>query len=213
MRQNDSETFRIAVLGASGRTGRAVVDAAARHGAHVTAVVRRPGVVPPGAGLTEVVVLEPAAPGALDAALTGHDAVISALGPRGRGPTTVCTDLVASAIDSMTRTGVRRLLVVSAHAAAESRDRSPYARTVWALVGDKMRDKESMEALVRASDLDWTVVRPPGLSDGPPRRRYRTGADLRPGLTSTLRRADLADFLVREARAGEHVRRAVGIAA
>ncbi len=201
------------MLGASGRTGRAVVDAGVRHGSLVTAVVRRQGLVPLGAGVVEALVPAPGVSGALDAALAGHDAVISALGPRGRGPSTVCADGARSALGSMARTGVRRLVVVSAHAVGESRDRSPYSLFVWALVGDKMRDKEAMEALVRASDLDWTLVRPPGLSDGATTLRYRTGEGLRLGFTSTVTRADLADFLVREAGTGEHAGRAVGIAA
>lgn len=211
MRQDDSQTSRIAVLGASGRTGRAVVETAARHGVAVTAVVRRTGTAPDQAGVTEALVPDPAAPGALDVVLAGHDAVISAIGPHDRRP--VCTDVTRSAVAAMDRAGVRRLVVVSAHGAAESRDGSPYARSVWALVGHKMRDKEAMEEVVRASGLDWTVVRPPRLSDDAARGRYRTGHDLRLGLTSRIPRGDLADFLVREAQARRYVHRTVQIAA
>jgi uncharacterized protein YbjT (DUF2867 family) len=105
------------------------------------------------------------------------------------------------------------LVVVSAHGAAESRDRSLYSLVLWALIGHKMRDKESMEALIRASDTDWTIVRPPALKNTAPTGRYRTGADLRIRLTSSVPRADLADFLVREAVHPGHVHQALGITA
>ncbi|GAB3238273.1 SDR family oxidoreductase [Kineococcus gypseus] len=164
-------------------------------------------------GVRHVVVADPGARGALDAVIGPLDAVVSVLGPTGRGPSTACTDVVGSALASMARTGARRLIVVSAHGAAESRDRSPYCLALWAVEAHKMRDKESMEELVRASGVEWTVVRPPALKDGAPTGRYRTGEDLRITLTSSITRADLADFLVHEAAAGAFVHRTPRIAA
>ena len=99
----------------------------------------------------------------------------------------------------MKATNVRRLVAVSAHGAAESRDRSLYSLLLWASVKHKMQDKEVMEELIRQSDVDWTIVRPPALKDTPPTGGYRTGNDLRITVTSSVSRADLADFLVREA--------------
>ncbi|GAB7190802.1 SDR family oxidoreductase [Kineococcus sp. NUM-3379] len=163
--------------------------------------------------MEELVVADPGAPGALDAALADHDAVISTVGPTGRGPSTACTDVVTSTLGSMARTGVRRLVVVSAHGVGDSRDRSPYCLGVWALVGAKMRDKESMESALRASDCDWTIVRPPALTDRDATGAYRSSEDLRIGLTSALPRADLADFLLHEVGARTYVHRAPRITA
>ena len=199
VRQSDSKLFRLVVLGATGGTGRAAVDVALRAGHEVTAVVRREGALPPAPGLTVAVIPDLTEADRLAAAVTGHDAVISALGSNSRGAVTVCTDGVRAALLAMSRTGVRRLVVVSAHGAAESRDRSLYSLILWASVGHKMRDKESMEALIRASDSDWTIVRPPALKDTAPTGRYRTGSAPAVRLTSAVSRADLADFLVREA--------------
>jgi thioester reductase-like protein len=79
-----------------------------------------------------------------------------------------------------------------------------------------MRDKESMEALLRAAErdgtVDVTVVRPPALTDGPRTGRYTTGADVRIRLTSSIARADVADFLLRSAVTGSYVGRAPRIA-
>ncbi|MET0132742.1 MAG: NAD(P)H-binding protein [Kibdelosporangium sp.] len=199
MRQDASQSSRLVVLGATGGTGRAIVDVALRAGHTVTAVTRRADALPPAAGLTVAVVPDVADHDHLAGAIGGHDAVISALGSSERGPITVCTDGIRAALHAMGATGVRRLVVVSAHGAAESRDRSPYSLALWASVGHKMRDKESMEMLIRASDTDWTIVRPPALRNTAATGRYRTGTDLRVRLTTAVSRADLADFLVREA--------------
>lgn len=210
MRQSDSQVSRLLVLGASGGTGRAVVDIALRAGHAVTAVVRRADAIPPAPGLTVAVL-----PVLTELAhvVTGHDAVISALGTNDRGPSTVCSDGIRAALLAMKETNVRRLVAVSAHGAAESRDRSLYSLLLWASVKHKMQDKEVMEALIRQSDVDWTIVRPPALKDGPPTGGYRTGNDLRITVTSSVSRADLADFLVREAVRPAFVHQALRIAA
>ena len=231
MRQSDSKVVRMVVLGATGGTGRAVVEVALRAGHTVTAVTRRADALPPAPGLTVEVIPDLALPGQalpdlalpdpallnpvdgrLADAIAGHDAVVSALGPSARGPVTVCTDGIRSTLHAMKVTGVRRLVVVSAHGAAESRDRSPYSLALWASVGSKMRDKEAMEALIRASDTDWTIVRPPALRDTAPTGRYRTGTDLRIRLTTAVSRADLADFIVKETVEPAYLRRAPRIA-
>lgn len=204
------------VLGATGGTGRAVVEVALRAGHAVTAVTRRADALPPAPGLTVAVIPDLALPDPADErladAVAGHDAVVSALGPSARGPVTVCADGTRSALRAMKAADVRRLVAVSAHGAAESRDRSPYSLALWASVGPKMRDKEAMEALIRASDTDWTIVRPPALRDTAPTGRYRTGTDLRIRLTTAVSRADLADFIVKETIEPAYLRRAPRIA-
>jgi putative NADH-flavin reductase len=79
---------------------------------------------------------------------------------------------------------------------------------VWATQGHKMRDKDRMEELIRASDVDWTIVRPPALTTGPRTGAYRIGTDLRVRITSNISRADMAEFLVGEAVEGAYVREA-----
>ena len=145
--------------------------------------------------------------------VAGQDAVISALGTNDKGPVTVCTDGVRTVLAAMKTQEVRRLVVVSAHGAAESRDRSLYALAVWAALKNKMRDKESMEALIRASDVDWTIVRPPALTNGRSTGAYRTGTDLKIRITSRISRADLADFLIKEAASTADVGKTPRIAA
>src|SRR6478752_8695699 len=111
----------IVVFGATGGTGRAVVEQAIGAGHQVTAVVRRGGSLAETPGLRVAVVPDWDPPVDLDQAVRGQDAVISALGTAAKGPVSVCTDGVRGIIGAMSRTGVRRLVVVSAHGAADTR--------------------------------------------------------------------------------------------
>jgi putative NADH-flavin reductase len=206
MRQNVSR-LTLAVLGSTGGTGRHVVSRALQNGHDVVALVRRPDSFDPTSGLREVVVPDVSDVGAVTEAIRGVDVVISALGGTGTGTTTVCTDTVRALIPAMNSIAVARLIVVSAHGVLETRDGSLYSRAVWLGVGEKMKDKETMEPLLVASDLDWTIVRPPMLKDTPATGTYVTGDDLPIRLWHAISRADLADFLVLEAEESRYVRR------
>ena len=189
----------IAVLGASGGTGRRVVDTAVSRGHHVVAVMRRPPADESVPGVRHVTWTDVDNPGALVDAFRDVDVVISALGGATAGPTTVCTDGARSTITAMARVGVARLIVVSAYGVADTHDRSLFSRAVWARVGDRMRDKETMEQLISHSGSGWTIVRPPKLDDRVGTGVYRSGVELPIRLWSAIGRADLAAFLVGEA--------------
>ena len=204
MRQDVSQ-LRVAVLGATGATGRHVVSTALRRGHHVVALVRKAGAFAPAAGVDEVTWPAVDDVSGLARALAGTDVVISALGGADKGPTTVCTDGIRSAVTAMKTAGVTRLIAVSAHGVLETRDKSLYSLAVWASVAERMRDKEAMEQHVTASGLEWTIVRPPKLSDHDAIGKYRTGTDLPIRLWSAIGRADLAAFLLDEAETPRYV--------
>lgn len=204
--------MKIAVFGATGATGRLVVVRAVEAGHEVRAMVRDSARLPISHERLHVVVGELADQGAVDATVDGGEVVISALAGSARQP--ACTDGVRAILAAMRAKSAARLLVVSAHGAAESRDHSPYVMTLRTLLGAKMRDKDTMETLIRqADDLRWTIVRPPALTDGPHTGRYRVGAELKITLTSRISRADLADFLLRAAAEDAYVGQAPRIAA
>ena len=206
MRHDVSQVLRIVVLGASGATGRHVVATALERGHLVTACVRRDATFAMHERLTEAIWPDVEDTPALKDALTGADVVISTLGGAGSGPTTVCTDGIRTALAAMTATGVKRLIAVSAHGVLETHDRSLYSLAVWAGVADRMRDKETMEALISASGLGWTIVRPPKLSNRPAGGNSRVGTGLPIRIWSSVARADLAAFLIDEAENPQHVR-------
>ncbi|WP_201776621.1 NAD(P)-dependent oxidoreductase [Allosalinactinospora lopnorensis] len=107
--------MKLAILGATGRTGRHVVEQTLERGHTVTALVRDPakldGTADPRLRIVRTDVMDPEA---LAAEFSGHEAVVSAIGPPGNVPTTVCTDSAGSIVRAMERAGVSRLVVVSA---------------------------------------------------------------------------------------------------
>jgi putative NADH-flavin reductase len=206
MRQNVS-VKALVILGASGATGRHVVARALRRGHNVVALVRRAGSFEPAAGLQEVVWADVTDAATLANAIREVDVVISALGGAEKGPTTVCTDAMRSLLPAMVGARVKRLIAVSAHGVLETHNRSLYSTAVWAAVAERMTDKEAMEPLIAASNLDWTIVRPPTLKDAPATGQYVTGDQLPIRLWHAIGRADLGDFLVREAENADFVRR------
>lgn len=194
--------MRITVFGASGATGRQVVDQAHEQGHEVTAVVRdrsRLSDVP--AGVT-VVRAEVTDPETIGPAVAGADAVISAIGTRtGRAPTTVCADSTAGILTAMGEHGVDRLVVISASPLAEHGD-GPVTRLVAKPILKRVlrnvyADMAVMERTLRGSDVDWTVVRPPQLTDGGRTGTYRTAVNRNVRGGVRISRADLADCMLR----------------
>lgn len=208
--------MRVAVIGATGRTGSAVVERALASGLEVTAVARDPSRFGPPISVSTIDFTTSAGLGPeadLAIALGGVDAVISTVGPRRRAEAGIVAPATAMIVAAMARTGVRRLEVISAAPVStiaspgrpDAPDRDPgddwlTRRLLLPIVRRAFRatydDLAAMEDLVAASDLDWTVVRPPRLLNRPATGRFRTStaANIRGG--RSVSRADLADYLV-----------------
>ncbi|MFJ8018346.1 NAD(P)-dependent oxidoreductase [Streptomyces sp. NPDC096339] len=201
--------MHLAVFGATGHTGRHLVDQALDSGHHVTALARRPAELPARARLR---VFEGDIRSAESVARTiaGADAVISALGRR-RWGTTVCADAMRTVLPAMAAHDVRRLIALGNYGTADSRHPGIYTATVWIAIRSIMRDKERMERLIRAGGTAWTIVRPAALTEGPLTARYRTGTDLRLTFASKVAFADVAHFMLAQLTTEEHVREAVAI--
>jgi putative NADH-flavin reductase len=189
--------MNIALFGATGGTGRQVLDQALAQGHLVSALVRDPAKLAERKGLTLVVgdVLDR---DATTRCIQGTDAVICVLGSHGsREPIEALG--TQSILDAMRDTGVRRLIAVTSLGVGDSR-----AQINWAfrLIMDLtlkpiMMAKEEQERLIKASGLDWTIVRPGGLTDGPRTGAYRFGRD-RSIKGGRISRADVAEFVLRQ---------------
>ncbi|MBW8480980.1 NAD(P)-dependent oxidoreductase [Actinomadura parmotrematis] len=210
--------MRLTVIGATGGIGKEVVRQALERGHEVTAAVRDPDGLP--AGLrerAEVVRADVLDPDALAPLVKGRDAVISALGTRTRGPDTIQADGARSEVAAMTAAGVRRLLLVGAAGAVDDPADGPFTRyavkpLLQRILRDNFLDLAEGEEIVRRSDLDWTIVRPPRLLDRPGKGAYRSavGGLVRGG--RSIARADVATALLDfVGNTGTH-RKAVGIA-
>ena len=120
--------MKLTILGATGATGTFLVEQALAAGHEVTAVARDPArLAVPAQPRLRAVTADVMNPASLTPAITGADAVISAVGPRGTGPTTVIQDSVHSIIEAMAHTGTRRLLQVSGSVVTDHGE-SPYLR-------------------------------------------------------------------------------------
>ena len=155
--------MRLFVMGATGRTGVELLDLALpRH--EVTAFVRSPEKITRLDPHLKVVQGSVHSADEVAAALAGHDAVISALGPSVRQAirgSTLMQDSAASTLSAMRTADVRRLLVVSS--ALLFPGGGPGVGFFRTLIGHHLRDSKRMEELVTQSELEWTIARPPRL--------------------------------------------------
>src|SRR6266446_49529 len=153
--------MKLFVIGATGRTGREIVQQALARGHQVTAFVRSPEritlknarlTVRTGNVMDETQLFD---------AIENHDAVLSTLGPREVfKPSSMLHDSAVATTRAMNRAGVKRLVVLSAAAHFPGIPN----RIASFIMRNHMRDSRAMEAIVQASGLDWTIARPPRLT-------------------------------------------------
>ncbi|MDB6122063.1 MAG: Flavin reductase [Pedosphaera sp.] len=202
--------MRLFILGATGRTGQALIGQARKRGHHVTAFVRSPQKL---GGLGEGVTIrqgDPRSIAELSAALPNHDAVLSALGPPGLGRTTILRDCASSTVGAMRAANVRQLLVISAAVLFRDAGILP-ALMRHTLLRNVAEDSAEMERVVIASGLDWTVVRPPRLTNGRLTGKYRVREDHLPNFGFTISRADVADFMIKTAENRASIGKIIGV--
>ncbi|SEL81556.1 Putative NADH-flavin reductase [Blastococcus sp. DSM 46786] len=191
--------MKVAVLGATGRTGRPLVEELLRRGHEVAVLVRDPAKLGETAGRVRVVTGSSRDAAALTDLATGVDAVVSALGPVG-GDHTLHQDTAAALVPVLQRAGVARFIGVSGAGIDVPGDRkSPVARLISLLIqkfgGAVVQDKPAEHACWAASDREWTLVRPPRLKEGAPTGAVEHDAH-RSARATWIDRADLAAFLV-----------------
>jgi len=224
--------MKLTIFAATGGIGRHVLEQAAAAGHDVTAVVRNPKKLPEQVReKVRTVTADLAGPdlGALKSAVAGADAVLSGLGPRKLSEAGITSRGTRVIVDAMKATDARRIVVVSAapigtvpspgrpnpprHDPGEGffmrHLLSPMIKTV---LRKHYADLALMEDILRDSGLNWTVMRPPRLTDRQLSGSYRTayGQNLRGGLT--ISRADVADMMLRVLEQPETINQAIGIA-
>ena len=203
--------MKIAVFGASGGTGREVVSQALEAGHEVTIFVRDPNVSGLARERVRIVVGDTLHDDAKVAeAVRGQDAVVSALGRRRSFKSEDLIRLsLQSIVSAMERNGVRRLILVSAFGVGDSRRDAPLIPRIMhrLLLTNLFADKKAAEDDLRRSSVDWTVVYPTLLTEGPRTRSYRVGERLELSGVPKISRADVADFVVAQLASREYVRK------
>ena len=235
--------MKLLIFGATGGTGRQLVDQALAQGHEVTAFVRKPSRLPVKHDKLIVMTGSILDQADIDAAVAGHDAVLSALGIRlnfwplivaivvsqilirigymerpqrlllglglpvlallwlSRTPPLLSrsTKLMVCAME---RSGVKRFICESSMGVGDSRGQGGFIFT-WIVLPILLRhvfaDKEAQEKIIEASPLQWVIVRPGGLTNGPRTGKYRAGFEPTDcTITCSISRADVADFMLKQ---------------
>jgi putative NADH-flavin reductase len=197
--------MRFVILGATGGTGAQLTTQALERGHTVTAFVRSPEKMAPQEKL-QMVRGDPRDAGELARALGGQEALLSALGSVGTEG--LLEAAARSMLEAMRRAKVRRLVVVSM--ALLFPEVGPLGHLLRFFLRRQARDSAAMEAVIRASQADWTIVRPPRLTNGPLTGRFRISEQhLPPG--RRISRANLAHAILDLVEGAEYVRTVIGI--
>lgn len=208
--------MKVALFGATGKTGRLLIDEAMKRGADVTVFARSgsafhdPDVRVIRGSLTDVTLLREA--------VRGSDAVLSALGPTALRhpsgwPITKATEAIISA---MKQENVTRLIAISTGTAVDPEDgfdskiRIP-ALLIKLAMPSAYRDIIGLASSIRASGLDWTMVRVAFLKDGPAAQRLNVGVYGHTRHSMTVPREDVAKFMFDQIQSRDFIRKAPGV--
>jgi putative NADH-flavin reductase len=192
--------MKLMVFGSTGRTGIQIIRQALDEGHTVTAIARNPAALAIKHSNLEVVKGDVLQPATFDAVTKGQDVVLSAIGVSSTKPTTVYSKGVFNMVQSMEQHEVKRIICISASAVETSPKLSLPVRmmtkVLQGMLKNMYRDLLKMEQVLRQSDLEWTVVRPPKLTGQPVTGKYRFAFN--DWLPSCLHisRADLAHFML-----------------
>ena len=208
--------MKLIVFGATGGTGRQLVERGLAAGHEVTAFVRRPAAVTLRHERLRVAQGDVLQPETVAAAMRGQDAVLSAIGPpAGSKPGTLISTGMKHIVAAMQQHGVRRLVYESGLMVGDARGMGFVKRLLIAFFRRLNQalylDKVLAEQIIRESGLDWVVVRPPNLKHVPARGGWRVGPDLDVNVLAGLSHADVADFMVQAAPDVNGVRGVVDI--
>jgi putative NADH-flavin reductase len=207
--------MKLLIFGSTGGTGRELVKQALEQGHTITAYARDQ------AKLDELQhahlsvftgdVLDPAA---VENAVEGQEAIFSAIGAAAKR-TTLREKGTQNIVEGMQGAGIRRLICLSSLGVGNSRANLPFFTRhiiVALFLRHAFEDHEGQEAVVRQSSLDWVIVRPPHLKDGPRTGVYRHGFSTTDrGIQGWISRADVADFMLKQLVDDTYLHQAPGL--
>lgn len=204
--------MKLTIFGASGRTGRCLVEQALAAGHDVTTFVRDPAKLPLRHERLTTVQGDAMSAAAVERAVTGADVVLSALGHTQSTPPDMQTVATRHIIAAMKQHGVRRLISMTGAGVAAPQDRPRLINHLIAFAlktfsGTVLKDAEGHAEVIRNSALEWIIVRGPILTDGPYTGTYRVGwVGINTG--ARISRADIADFMLKQLNDNTYMRQA-----
>ena len=206
--------MNLVVLGATGSTGLEIVRQAIEYGHSVTAFVRSPERLKPfrdrisvkQGNLLDAAELEPV--------IKGHDAVLSAFGPRvpiAKGDANLLRQFAVALTIAMPRAGVRRVVLESVAFLFKDAIIPPAYLLGRLFFPGVVADASGMEKVLEKSGLDWTIARPPKLTPKPYTGKYRVREGHLPAFGFSISYADVADFMIKAVQNRSLIGKVVGV--
>ena len=206
--------MKFVVLGATGGTGLEIVRQAIEQGHSVTAFVRSPEPLKPFANRITTRQGNLLDTAELAKAITGHDAILSGFGPRvpiAKSDATLLRDFASTLTTAMHQANVPRAVIVSTAFLFKDSIVPPtylFGRLFFSSV---VTDAAAMEQIIRQSGLDWTIVRPPQLTDKLLTGKYRVRTGHLPRFGFNISRADVAHFFLKTAEDPASITKIIGV--
>ncbi len=200
---------KLAIFGGTGLTGRQLLTLALDRGMEVVALARQPSKLAEFHGSLKVIEGSATDVTAVERAVTGSNAVLSAMGQVKDSPPDILTTASLNIVGAMKKSGVRRVVILTDTSVEDPGDSPPFRHrilrgTLRLINGKLARDSTPAAEAVSGSGLDWTVVRAAILTNGPRRGRYSVGP-LAVGRPLRVSRADVAEFMLSCATEGRFV--------
>lgn len=207
-------SMNLVVLGATGATGLEIVRQAIEHGHSVTAFVRSPERLKPFGDHIAIEQGDLLNSAELERVIKGRDAVVSGFGPRlpvSKADSNLLQRFAAALTEAMLHAGVRRVVVESVAFLFKDSIVPPAYLLGRLLFPRTVADASRMERIFAESELDWTMVRPPELTNKSYTGRYRVREGHLPRFGFKISRADVADFMLKAVENHLSSRKIVGV--
>ena len=207
--------MRILIFGASGATGHELIKQALTSGHLITAFVRDPSKLTIKNKNLEIIQGDVKDYSSVENAIKGHDVVLSALGvskPLKKDP--VVIEGVKNILQAMEKLNIKRIVYLSFLAVGQGRQDAGFLikHIISRIVHNEIEDHQEKEVLIKASNLEWTIIHPPKLTNGVKRGSYRIGENIKSSsFLATLSRADVADFMIKQLNDNRFLRKTVRI--
>ena len=208
--------MKLLIIGATGGSGRHLVTQALERGHAVTALVRTPAKMNVNHQRLTVIKGNVLDLPSVEQAVSGQDAVLCALGhKRWFYPNRILSQGTENIVNAMKTHGVRRFVCESSLGVGDSFGRLGIYYTLFTIpfiLPFYYWDKGRQEAVIRASGLDWTIVRPGALNNRKPRGRFQHGKDVGNWVwTVRIARADVARFMLDQIADETYLRQSPGV--
>ena len=194
--------MRIAIIGASRGIGAELLKAAVEKGHEVTALVRNSAKLNASVPGLKIITGDILDPSSVTAAIAGQEAICVCIGiPPTRKPVDVFSRGIQNIIDAIGKESTQKLILITGIGAGDSKGHGGffYDRILNPLLlATSYADKDRAESIVKASNVDWLIVRPGFLTNGSRTGKYRSIENLSGVMAGKISRADVADFILKQ---------------